>query len=107
LPTAPRLSDLSSYQSRRSTTNTLELNNNDDNSDLPLPMGMAEVISNAVEPPKQISKVEQIEDDISPEPPAAMLEASLIAAEKSNDMIRSSQNLSMMVNSHRLRHFIL
>jgi len=92
LPTAPRLSDLSSYQSRRSTTNTLELNNNDDNSDLPLPMGMAEVISNRAEPSKQkTGKVEQIDDeDIGPEPPAAMLEASLNAAEKSNDMIRSS-----------------
>jgi len=48
-PPIPRLSDLSSYQSRRSTTNTLELNNDNDTSDMPLPMGMAEVISNTVE----------------------------------------------------------
>jgi len=54
----------------------------DDNNDLPLPMGMAEVISNAAEPPKQIGQVEQIEDDdVGPEPPAAMLEASLNAAD--------------------------
>jgi len=92
VPSAPRLSDLSSYQSRRSTTNTLELNTDDDNSDMPLPMGMAEEISNTAEPPKQtIGKVEQIDDNNDvPEPPAALLEESLIAAEKSNDMIRSS-----------------
>ena len=92
VPTAPRLSDLSSYQSRRNTTNTLELNNDDDTSDMPLPMGAAEVISNTVEPPKhKIGKVEQIDDeDNGPEPPAAMLETSLNAAEKSNDRIRSS-----------------
>jgi len=93
VPSAPRLSDLSSYQSRRSTTtNTLELNNDDDNSDLPLPMGMAEVISNTAEPPKQqIGKVEQLDDNNDvPEPPAAMLEESLNTADKSNDMIRSS-----------------
>jgi len=92
VPSAPRLSDLSSYQSRRSNNNTLELNNDDDNSDMPLPMGMAEEISNTAEPPKQtIGKVEQIDDNNDvPEPPAALLEASLNAAEKSNDMIRSS-----------------
>ena len=93
LPIAPRLSDLSSYQPRRSTTNnTLEVNNDDDdNDDLPLPMGAAEEISNRAEPPKQIGKVEQIDDaDTGPMPPVAMLEASLNAAEKSNEMIRSS-----------------
>ena len=95
VPSAPRLSDfdLSSYQSRRSTNNTLELNNTDDNdnSDMPLPMGMAEEISNRAEPPKQTGKVEQIDDDDNgPEPPTAVLETSLNAAEKSNDMIRSS-----------------
>jgi len=40
-------------------------------------MGMAEVISNAAEPPKQNGKEEQIDDNDSPEPPVAMLEASL------------------------------
>jgi len=56
----------------------------DDNNDLPLPMGAAEEISNRAEPPKEqkISKVE-VElidvDNIGPEPPA-MLEASLNAA---------------------------
>ena len=54
----------------------------DDNYDLPLPMGMAEVISNRAEPPKQIGKVEQIDDDDDcPTPPVAMLEASLNAAD--------------------------
>ena len=54
----------------------------DDNEGLPLPMGMAEVISNRAEPPKQIGKVEQLDDDDNgPEPPAAMLEASLNAAD--------------------------
>ena len=42
----------------------------DNSSDMPLPMGMAEVISNRAEPPKQIGKVEQIDDDVGPEPPA-------------------------------------
>jgi len=68
----------------------LELIDNEDDSDLPLPVGMAEEISNAAEPPKQICKVEQIDDNDGPEPPAAMLEASLNAAEKSNDTIRAS-----------------
>ena len=91
VPSAPRFSDLSSYQSRRSTNNTLELNNDDDNSDMPIPMGMAEEISNAAEPPKQIGNVEQLDDnDNGPEPPAAMLEASLNYTEKSNEMIRAS-----------------
>ena len=54
----------------------------DDNSGMPLPMGMAEEISNTAEPPKQVGKVEQIYDeDIGPEPPATMLEASLNAAD--------------------------
>jgi len=53
----------------------------DDDNDLPLPVGMAEVISNTVEPPKQIGKVEQIDSNDGPEPPtpAAMLEASFNA----------------------------
>jgi len=54
----------------------------DDNNDLPLPMDMAGVISNGAEPPKEkIGKVEQIDDNVGPEPPAAMLEASLNAAD--------------------------
>ena len=68
----------------------------DDNSDMPLPMGMVEEISNRAEPPKQkISKVEQIDDDnIGPEPPA-MLEASLNAADPEiNKTAISSNNLS-------------
>ena len=85
LPSAPRLSDLSSYQSRR-TNNTLSSGLQqieEDDNDLPLPMGAAEEISNTVEPPKQkIGKVEQLEDeDIGPELSAAMLEASLNAAD--------------------------
>ena len=40
---------------------------------LPLPIGMAERISNAVEPPKQIGKVEIIEDYDGPSLPPAML----------------------------------
>ena len=64
----------------------------DDNDDLPLPNGMAEEISNRAEPPKQkIGKVEQIDDDnIGPEPPAAMLEASLNAADITNKIAASS-----------------
>jgi len=55
----------------------------DDTNGLPLPMGMAEEISNRVEPPKQVGKVEQLddEDDLGPEPPASLLEASLNAAD--------------------------
>jgi len=55
----------------------------DDSSDMPLPMGMAEGISNGAKPQKQkIGKVEQLDnDDVGPEPPAAMLEASLNAAD--------------------------
>ena len=54
----------------------------DDTDGLPLPMGMAEDISNRAEPPQQKGgKVEQLEDDICPEPPAAMLEASLNAVD--------------------------
>ena len=71
----------------------LEQVDDDDNSDMPLPTDMAEMISNTVEPPKQqISKVEQLEDDgdLGPEPPAAVIEASLNDAEKSNKTIRSS-----------------
>ena len=51
----------------------------DDDTDMPLPMGMAEDISNRAEPPKQKgSKIEQLDDDdVGPEPPTAMLEASL------------------------------
>ena len=64
----------------------MELIDDEDDNDLPLPMGMAEVISNRAEPPKQAGKVEQLDDDNGPEPPAAMLEASLNAAEKSNEM---------------------
>jgi len=57
----------------------------DDDSDMPLPMGMAEVISNRAEPPKQKgSKIEQLEDDNGPEPPTVMLEDSLNDADKSN-----------------------
>ena len=57
----------------------LELIDDEDDNDLPLPMGMAEVISNRAEPPKQAGKVEQLDDDNGPEPPAAMLEASLVS----------------------------
>ena len=53
----------------------------DDNSDLPLPMGHMAEVSNAAELPEQ-RKVEQIkDDDLGPEPPAAMLEASLNATD--------------------------
>ena len=53
-----------------------------DDSDLPLPMGMAEDISNRAEPPKQKgSKIEQLEDDNGPELPVATLEASLNSAD--------------------------
>ena len=41
--------------------------------ELPLPIGMAERISNAVEPPKQIGKVEIIEDYDGPSLPPAMM----------------------------------
>ena len=54
----------------------------DDNSNMPLPTGMAEVISNRAEPPKETGKIEQIDDnDLGPEPPVAMLETSLNAAD--------------------------
>ena len=62
----------------------------DDDNDMPLPMGMAEVISNRTEPPKQTGKVEQIDDDDSPEPPASLLEASLNAADITNKITASS-----------------
>ena len=39
---------------------------------LPLPIGMAENISNATEPPKQIGKVELIDDDVGPALPMDM-----------------------------------
>ena len=51
----------------------LDLIDNTDTDELPLPIGMAERISNAVEPPKQIGKVELIEDDDGPALPPAML----------------------------------
>jgi len=60
----------------------LEQVDEDDTAGLPLPMGMAEMISNAVEPLEQTGKVEQIDDDdVGPEPPTVMLEASLNAAD--------------------------
>jgi len=63
-----------------SATSGLELIE-EDNSDQPLPMGMVEVILNTAESPKQIGKVEQLDDDDCPEPPAAMLEALLNIAD--------------------------
>ena len=70
----------------------------DDTEGLPLPMGMAEIISNAIEPPKQkIGKVEQLDDNDGPEPPTAMLEESLNAADPNiNNKISEtiSNNLS-------------
>jgi len=65
----------------------------DNDSELPLPMGMAEVISNRAEPPKQkIGKVEQIDDDdLGPKPPTAMLEASFNAADIANKITASSK----------------
>jgi len=74
-----------------------------DNDDLPLPMGMAEEISNRAEPPKQIGKVEQIDDDDSPEPPAAMLEESLHATDPDiNNKISEtiSNNLASVNDNH-------
>jgi len=69
----------------------------DDSSDMPLSMGMAEEISNRVEPPKQkIGKVEQIDDDDSPEPPTAMLEASLNAADITNKIMASSKTATKL-----------
>jgi len=63
----------------------LEQVDEDDTSGLPLPMGMAELISNRAEPPKQKgSKIEQHDDDNGPEPPTAMLEDSLNDADRSN-----------------------
>ena len=53
-------------------TSTLQLKE-DDNNELPLPIGMAENISNATEPPKQIGKVELIEDNDGPSLPPAMM----------------------------------
>ena len=67
----------------------------DDNSGMPLPMGMAEVISNRAEPPKEkIGKVEQLDDDDGPEPPVAMLEASLNADDPEIISKTISNNLS-------------
>ena len=54
-----------------STTSPLHIV--DDVDDLPLPIGMAENISNTTEPPKQIGKVELIEDDDGPSLPPAMM----------------------------------
>ena len=66
-----------------SNTSSTGLQQIDDDTDgLPLPMGAAEVISNRAEPPKQTRKVEQLDDNnLGPEPPAAMLEASFNAAD--------------------------
>jgi len=103
----PQLLDTDQSNQPRSIVG-LELIDNDDTSDMPLPMGMAEEISNAAEPPKQIGKVEQLEDDDCPTPPVAMLETSLNAAEKSNKMIRSSlESIDDEFNTRRLLHSIL
>ena len=56
-----------------STTTPLDLNY--DAEGLPLPIGMAENISNAAEPPKQIGKVELIDDDGPALPPDMMGDA--------------------------------
>ena len=53
-------------------TSTFQLKE-DDNNEVPLPIGMAENISNATEPPKQIGKVELIEDNDGPSLPPAMM----------------------------------
>ena len=64
----------------------------DDLEELPLPIGMAENISNITEPPKQIGRVELIdEDDVGPTPPIAMLEASFNAVDNVNKMIAASR----------------
>jgi len=94
----------SDEQPNTNTTNTINNTSNtlsglqqmeDDNEGLPLPAGMAEVISNRAEPPKQIGKVEQIDDDnISPEPPA-MLEVNAADPEiASKTTAAISNNLS-------------
>ena len=69
----------------------------DDNSDMPLPMGMAEVISNRAKPPKQIGKVEQIDDDdVGPKPPT--VEDSLNDADRS-DKVRMTASLASTNNN--------
>ena len=61
----------------------------EDDNDMPLPMGMAEVISNRAEPPKQIGKVEQLDDDDDgPAPPVATLEASLNLSEHEDSIAK-------------------
>jgi len=74
--------DVNTNNTPSNTSSGLQQIDDNDNSDLPLPMGMAEVISNRAEPPKQIAKVEQIDNDC-PEPPAAV---------GSNTRCRSSSN---------------
>jgi len=62
------------------SSSMIQLNDDDDgNEDLPMPMGMAEAISYAAEPPspKQMGNIEQIDDNVGPEPPVAMLEDSI------------------------------
>jgi len=61
--------------------NSIELQQiEDDAAGLPLPMGMAEVISHTAEGRVEV-EVEQIDDNDGPELPASMLEASLNAAD--------------------------
>ena len=101
--------DVATEQPNTNTTNTINntsatsfgLQQIDDNNDLPLSMGAAEVISNTAEPPKQIGKVEQINDnDLGPQPPVAMLEESLNATDP--DVVKTISNNISSTNDDEL-----
>ena len=61
----------------------------DEEEGLPLPIGMAEHISNATEPSKEIARVELIEADDRPDPPLAVLEQAINATDASNKITAS------------------
>jgi len=97
-PSAPRLSVLSSYQSRRSTNNTLQFNA-DDNSDMPLPMDMAEDTNEMIR-----SSLESVNSNDGHNPPtpfnsvAAEFEENTIAKKIAKDEIQKPATANTNTN---------
>ena len=74
----------------------------DDDTDLPLPMGMAEeIISNdTFDPPKRIGRIEQLDDNEGPQPPAAMLGPSLDIANNKTSADNTNNLISINDEEH-------
>ena len=70
----PDAAALGCIQTTTTTTTPFLHTIEDDLDELPLPIGMAETISNVTEPPKQIGKVELIDDNAGPVLPPGMAE---------------------------------